>query len=210
MGTKLERIMEISATTPKPEFTSLYHLINIEMLKQCHKELDGSKAVGIDKVTKAEYEEHLEENLTNLVSKLKNRAYKPLPSLRVFIPKANGKKRPLGIASYEDKIVQLAVKKILEAIYEPRFLNCMYGFRPNRGCHDAIKEVRFQINNRCINYVVDADIRGFFDHMSHEWMMEFLRLYIKDPNLLRLINKYLKAGVLTDGVFEESEEGSAQ
>ena len=150
MGTKLERIMEISATTPKPEFTSLYHLINIEMLKQCHKELDGNKAVGIDKVTKAEYEEHLEENLTNLVSKLKNKAYKPLPSLRVFIPKANGKKRPLGIASYEDKIVQLAVKKILEAIYEPRFLNCMYGFRPNRGCHDAIKEVHRQISNEHI------------------------------------------------------------
>ena len=210
MGTKLERIMEISATTPKPEFTSLYHLINIEMLKQCHKELDGNKAVGIDKVPKAEYEEHLEENLTKLVSKLKNKAYKPLPSLRVFIPKANGKKRPLGIASYEDKIVQLAVKKILEAIYEPRFLNCMYGFRPNRGCHDAIKEVHRQISNEHINHVVDADIKGFFDHISHEWMMEFLKLYIKDPNLLWLINKYLKAGVMTDGVFEESEEGSAQ
>ena len=210
MGTKLERIMEISATTPKPEFTSLYHLINIGMLKQCHKELDGNKAVGIDKVTKAEYEEHLEENLTNLVSKLKNKAYKPLPSLRVFIPKANGKKRPLGVASYEDKIVQLAVKKILEAIYEPRFLNCMYGFRPNRGCHDAIKEVHRQISNEHINHVVDADIKGFFDHISHEWMMEFLKLYIKDPNLLWLINKYLKAGVMTDGVFEESEEGSAQ
>lgn len=210
METKLERIMEISATTPKPEFTSLYHLININMLKQCHKELDGNKAVGIDKVTKAEYEEHLEENLTNLVSKLKNKAYKPLPSLRVFIPKANGKKRPLGIASYEDKIVQLAVKKILEAIYEPRFLNCMYGFRPNRGCHDAIKEIHRQISNEHINHVVDADIKGFFDHLSHEWMMEFLKLYIKDPNLLWLINKYLKAGVMTDGVFEGSEEGSAQ
>ena len=210
MGTKLERIMEISATTPKPEFTSLYHLINIEMLKQCHKELDGSKAVGIDKVTKAEYEKHLEENLTNLVSRLKNKAYKPLPSIRVFIPKANGKKRPLGIASYEDKIVQLAVKKILEAIYEPRFLHCMYGFRPNRGCHDAIKEVHRQISNEHINHVVDADIKGFFDHMNHKWMMEFLKLYIKDPNLLWLINKYLKAGVMTDGVFEETEEGSAQ
>ncbi|MBR3811498.1 MAG: group II intron reverse transcriptase/maturase, partial [Agathobacter sp.] len=192
------------------EFTSLYHLINVEMLKQCHKELDGSKAVGIDKVTKAEYGEHLEENLTNLVSRLKNKAYKPLPSLRVLIPKANGKKRPLGIASYEDKIVQLAVKKILEAIYEPRFLNCMYGFRPNRGCHDAIKEVHRQISNEHINHVVDADIKGFFDHLSHEWMMEFLKLYIKDPNLLWLINKYLKAGVMTDGVYEESEEGSAQ
>ena len=210
MGTKLERIMEISATTPKPEFTSLYHLINIEMLKQCHKELDGSKAVGIDRVTKAEYEEHLEENLTNLISRLKNKAYKPLPSLRVFIPKANGKKRPLGIASYEDKIVQLAVKKILEVIYEPRFLNCMYGFRPNRGCHDAIKEVHNQLSIGHINHVVDADIKGFFDHMSHDWMMEFLKLYIKDPNLLWLINKYLKAGVMTEGVFEESKEGSAQ
>lgn len=202
MGTKLERIAEISATTPKPEFTSLYHLINAEMLMQCHKELDGKKAVGIDRVTKAEYEEHLEENITNLVERLKNKAYKPLPSLRVYIPKSNGKMRPLGIASYEDKIVQLAAKKILEAIYEPRFLNCMYGFRPNRGCHDAIKEVHRQLQNEWINYVVDADIRGFFDHMSHEWLMKFLGLYIKDRNLLWLINKYLKAGVVTEGVYE--------
>lgn len=210
MGTKLERIAEISASTPKPEFTSLYHLINTEMLNQCHKELDGSKAAGIDKVTKAAYEEHLEENLTNLVERLKNKAYKPLPSLRVYIPKSNGKMRPLGIASYEDKIVQMAVKKILEAIYEPRFLNCMYGFRPNRGCHDAIKEVRHNIQSDRINYVVDTDIKGFFDHMSHEWLMKFLNLYIKDTNLLRLINKYLKAGVITKGVYETSEEGSAQ
>ena len=210
MGTKLERIAEISATTPKPEFTSLYHLINAEMLRQCHRESDGRKAVGIDKVTKAEYEEHLEENITNLVGRLKNKAYKPLPSLRVYIPKSNGKMRPLGIASYEDKIVQLAVKKILEAIYEPRFLNCMYGFRPNRGCHDAIKEVHHRIQNDWINYVVDADIKGFFDHMSHHWLMEFLKLYIKDTNLLWLINKYLKAGIITEGVYEDSEEGSAQ
>lgn len=105
MGTKLERIAEISATTPKPEFTSLYHLINAEMLRQYHRELDGRKAVGIDKVTKAEYEEHLEENITNLVERLKNRTYKLLPSLRVYILKSNGKMRPFGIASYEDKIV---------------------------------------------------------------------------------------------------------
>lgn len=111
MGTKLERIAEISAITPKPEFTSLYHLINVEMLKQCLKELNGRKAVGIDKVTKEEYEEPLEENITNLVERLKNKAYKPLPSLRGYIPKSNGKMRPLGIASYEDKIVQLAVMK---------------------------------------------------------------------------------------------------
>lgn len=210
MGTKLERIAEISALTPRPEFTSLYHHINTEMLIQCHKELSGKKAVGIDKVTKAEYETNLEENIANLVVRLKNRAYKPLPSLRVFIPKSNGKMRPLGIASYEDKIVQLAVKKILEAIYEPKFQNCMYGFRPNRGCHTAIKEAYQRMYNGRINYIVDADIKGFFDHMSHDWLMKFLNLYIKDPNLLWLIQKYLKAGVMTDGVYEESEEGSAQ
>ena len=119
MGTKLERIAEISATTKRPEFTSLYHLINAELLKQCHRELDGKKAVGIDKVTKEEYGKHLESNIADLVQRLKNKSYKPLPTRRVYIPKANGKLRPLGIVSYEDKIVQLAVKKILEAIYEP-------------------------------------------------------------------------------------------
>ncbi len=173
MGTKLERIAEISTNTRRPEFTSLYHHINAEMLKQCHKELDGNKAVGIDRVTKAKYEVNLEENISNLVKRLKNKSYKPLPSLRVFIPKGNGKMRPLGIASYEDKMVQLAVKKILEAIYEPRFLGNMHGFRPRRGCHDAIKEVYNRMYSGKINYIVDADIKGFFDHMNHEWIMKF-------------------------------------
>ena len=139
METKLERIAEISANLPRPEFTSLYHLINKEMLLQCHKELDGNKAVGVDEITKKEYERNLEQNIDDLVERLKRKSYKPQPSIRVYIPKSNGKLRPLGIACYEDKIVQLALKKILEAIYEPRFLNCMYGFRPNRGCHNAIK-----------------------------------------------------------------------
>lgn len=210
MGTKLERIAEISANTRRPEFTSLYHHINIEMLKQCHRELDGNKAVGIDKVTKAKYEVNLEENISNLVNRLKNKSYKPLPSLRVCIPKGNGKMRPLGISSYEDKIVQLAVKKILEAIYEPRFLRNMYGFRPRRGCHDAIKEVYGRMYSGKINYIVDADIKGFFDHMNHDWIMKFLGVYIKDPNFLWLIKKYLKAGIMTDGIFQESIDGSAQ
>ena len=163
------------------------------MFKQCHRELDGNKAVGINKVTKAEYEVNLEGNISNLLKRLKNKSYKPLPSLRVFIPKGNGKRRPLGIASYEDKIVQFAVKKILEAIYEPRFLRNMYGFRPRRGCHDAIKEIHNRMYSGKINYVVDADIKGFFDHMNYDWS-----------------RKYLKAGVITDGVFQESVDGSAQ
>lgn len=161
MGTKLERIAEISAETKKPVFTSIYHLINAELLKQCHKELDGKKAVGVDKVTKEEYGKNLDRNIEDLVQRLKNKSFKPLPSLRVYIPKGNGKMRPLGIASYEDKIVQMAVKKVLEAIYEPRFLNCMYGFRPNRGCHEAVKEVYQRISYGKISYIVDADIKGF-------------------------------------------------
>ena len=125
--------------------------------------------------------------IKELVQRLKNKSFKPLPSLRVYIPKGNGKKRPLGIASYEDKIVQMAVKKILGAIYEPRFLNCMYGFRPNRGCHEAIKEVYQRISYGKISYIVDADIKGFFDHIDHDWMLKFLEWNIQDKNLLWLI-----------------------
>lgn len=161
METKLERIADKSRNEKRPIFTSLYHLINEELLKQCHKDLDGNKAVGIDNVSKKEYAENLDENIKALAVRLKNKAYKPLPALRVYIPKENGKMRPLGISIYEDKIVQLALKKILEAIYEPKFLDNMYGFRPNRSCHKAIKYVHKSIQNRRINYIVDADIKRF-------------------------------------------------
>jgi group II intron reverse transcriptase/maturase len=210
MGTKLERIAEISAQSKRPNFTSLYHLINAELLKQCHRELDGKKAVGIDEVTKEKYSEALDSNIEDLVLRLKNKAYKPLPTRRVFIPKQNGKMRPLGIVSYEDKIVQLALKKVLEAVYEPRFLNCMYGFRPKRGCHEAVKDVYQHLSHGKINYIVDADVKGFFDHIDHEWMMKFIEWHIKDPNILWLIRKYLKAGVMVDGVYEDTEEGTIQ
>ena len=210
MGTKLERIAEISAQSKRPNFTSLYHLINAELLKQCHRELNGKKAVGIDEVTKEKYSEALDSNIEDLVLRLKNKAYKPLPTRRVFIPKQNGKLRPLGIVSYEDKIVQLALKKVLEAVYEPRFLNCMYGFRPKRGCHEAVRDVYQHLSHGKINYIVDADVKGFFDHIDHEWMMKFIEWHIKDPNILWLIRKYLKAGVMVDGVYEDTEEGTIQ
>lgn len=210
MGTKLERIADKSAHEARPIFTSLYHLLNEELLLECHKELDGKKAVGIDEVTKEEYSQKLKENITDLVKRLKNKAYKPKPVLRVYIPKANGKERPLGIASYEDKIVQLGIKKILEAVYEPKFKENMYGFRPKHSCHMAIKDMCLSIVRKRINYIVDADIKGFFDHMSHEWTMKFVEYYIQDPNILWLIKKYLKAGVLDAGVYQTNEVGSAQ
>ena len=210
MATKLERIAEISAQTAKPVFTSLYHLIDADLLKKCFEELDGKKAVGIDEVTKEEYGRQLDSNIADLVKRLKNKSYKPMPTKRVFIPKGNGKLRPLGIASFEDKIVQLALKKVLEAVYEPRFLNCMYGFRPKRGCHEAVKDVYQHTSRGKINFIVDADVKGFFDHIDHEWMMKFLEWHIKDPNILWLVRKYLKAGVMVDGMFEETEEGTIQ
>ena len=210
METKLERIADKSRNEKRPIFTSLYHLINEELLKKCHKELDGNKAEGIDNVSKKEYAEDLDENIKDLVIRLKNKAYKPAPALRVYIPKDNGKMRPLGISIYEDKIVQLAFKKILEAIYEPKFQDNMYGFRANNSCHKAIKYVHKSISTTRINYIVDADIKGFFDHIDHEWMIKFIEYNIKDPNIIGLIKKYLKAGIMDKGKYVATEEGSAQ
>lgn len=210
METKLGRIAGKAAQEKRPIFTSLYHLLNEEMLEKCHRELSGNRAVGVDEVTKEEYGRNLKENIRKLVERLKNKSYKPQPTKRVYIPKANGGKRPLGIAAYEDKIVQQGLKKILEAVYEPKFEENMYGFRPGRSCHMAIKSMCCNIIRRRIDYIVDADIKGFFDHMSHEWILRFVGYYIEDPNILRLIDKFLKAGILEAGDYKESKEGSVQ
>ena len=210
MRTKLKRIEEMSAKDPKMVFTSLYHLINEEMLRQCHKEMDGKKATGVDNITKAEYEANLDENLEDLVESLKKKTYKPQPSLRVYIPKANGKLRPLGMAAYEDKLVQSALSKILMAVYEPKFLNSMYGFRPNRGQHDALKEVARLIEKGKTGYVVDADIKGYFNNLEHDKIMESIRFRLADPNILWLIKKMLKAGVVEDGKWQPTVKGTEQ
>ena len=210
METKLKRISEISQKNPKEVFTSIGHLINKEMLEICHKEMDKNKAAGIDGVRKGMYEENLDENLERLVKALKNKSYKPQPVKRVHIPKDNGKTRPLGIAAYEDKLVQQALKKVLEAVFEPRFGDCMYGFRPGRSCHGALKRLNTIIERGRTSYILDADIEGFFNHIDHEWIIRFVEVRVKDPNIIRLIKKLLKAGITEDGKFKETDEGTAQ
>lgn len=211
MKTKLMKIAEIARTKPKEKFTSLYHLLNEDMLLMCHNELKGNKAVGIDSVTKEKYSENLESNIKILVSKLKTKSYRPKSVKRVNIPKVGSeKKRPLGIPCYEDKLVQLGLNKILKAIYEEDFLDMSYGFRPNKCCHDALKQVNKEIMYEKVNYIVDADIKGFFDNVNHEWMIKFLKVRIADTNIIRLIQRFLKAGIMNNGVKYESTKGAPQ
>ena len=210
MSTKLERISQLSRSNPNKVFTSVAHLIDKEMLKACHEKIDGRKAVGIDGVTKAEYGERLEENIENLVARLKNKSYRPKSARRVEIPKENGKTRPLSIYCYEDKLVQEALREILEAVFEPVFYDEMMGFRPNRGCHGALKKLGFMIEERYTNWILDADIKGFFDHINHDWAVRFIESKIKDPGITRLVRRMLKSGIMRDFQYEETEEGSGQ
>ena len=210
METKLERISQMSRENPKMIFTSIGHLINKEMLKSCHETMDGTKAKGIDGVSKEEYEKNLDDNLDKLIDRMKRKAYHPQPARRVEIPKDNGKTRPLSIYCYEDKLVQEALKRILEAVFEPMFYDEMMGFRPNRNCHMALRKLNRMLEREYTNYVLDADIKGFFDHLDHGWIIRFVESRMKDPNIIRLIRVMLKAGIMKDYVFEETEEGSGQ
>ena len=210
MGTKLARIAQLSKENPDMVFTSIGHLINKELLMECHKTMDGKKAVGIDGVTKEDYGRNLEENLDKLVGRLKQKSYKPQPARRVEIPKDNGKTRPLSIYCYEDKLVQEALKRVLEAVFESHFYDEMWGFRPNRGCHKAIQSLNVMLEKRPTSYVLDADIKGFFDHINHDWAVRFIESRIKDPNIIRLVRRMLKGGILEDYRYEKTEEGSGQ
>ena len=210
METKLARISQLSKENPDMVFTSIGHLINKELLMECHKTMDGKKAVGIDGVTKEDYGRNLEENLDKLVGRLKQKSYKPQPARRVEIPKDNGKTRPLSIYCYEDKLVQEALKRVLEAVFEPHFYDEMWGFRPNRGCHKAIQSLNVMLEKRPTSYVLDADIKGFFDHINHDWAVRFIESRIKDPNIIRLVRRMLKGGILEDYRYEKTEEGSGQ
>ena len=189
---------------------NLIHFVNKERLKEQHKRQQRNKASGIDKVTKEEYGNRLEENIENLIDRMKKFSYKPLPVRRTYIPKTNGKLRPLGIPAYEDKLVQGIMAEILNEIYECKFLECSYGFRPNRNCHQAIKEVNQRIMINKVNYILDCDIKGFFDNVDHKWLMKFLEHDIKDKAFLRYINRFLISGYMEDMKRYKTEKGTPQ
>jgi len=200
MQMKLNLITKHATEDAKFKFTSLVHLLNETSLKECFRMLEKGKATGVDNVTYEEYEQYLNTNIQKLVNRMKEGKYYPQPARRVYIPKGEGKVRPLGIPSLEDKIVQMGITRILNAIYEPNFLESSYGYRKGRGCHLALKQLNNAVMTKPINHIIDADIRGFFDNVNHEWLMKMLEEKMQDKNLLKLIKRFLKAGVMEDGV----------
>lgn len=209
--TKLHRIAEKAKTDKRCQFTSLFHLMNKALLLECFTRLKGKAASGIDNISKEQYANDLDENLEKLVIRLHHQSYKPQPVLRVYIPKPGSeKRRPLGIPALEDKLVQSALVKILQAIYEQDFINDSYGFRPNRNCHDALRALSQAVENKPIHYIVEADIKGFFDEVNQEQLIEFLTHRIADKRILRLIKRFLKAGISEDGQHKGSERGTPQ
>ena len=165
---------------------------------------------GIDKMSCEQLLPWLKANKDELIISLQSGTYRPNPVRRVEIPKDNGKMRPLSIYCYEDKLVQEALRRILEAVFEPMFYDEMMGFRPNRGCHKAIRKLNIMLERKPTNYVLDADIKGFFQHLDHEWIVRFIESRIKDPNIIRLVRRMLKAGIMNNYEFEATEEGSGQ
>jgi len=189
---------------------SLMKYVNSDTLKESYNKQPKGKAVGVDGITKEQYGENLEENIESLLVRMKKFSYKPYPVRRAYIPKGNGKMRGLGIPSFEDKVVQGVFKEILEAIYEPKFKEFSFGFRPNRSCHDAIQRVNKHIMADKVNYILDADIKGFFDNLDHEWMIKFLEHDIADKNFIRYIKRFLIGGVMEDGKRLDTEAGTVQ
>jgi group II intron reverse transcriptase/maturase len=192
------------------KFTALLHHLTVALLQESFYALQRKAAPGVDGTTWQEYETGLEGRLIDLHSRVHRGAYRAQPSRRVYIPKADGRQRPLGVAALEDKIVQQAVVTILNAIYEEDFLGFSYGFRPGRSQHQALDALSYALTQKRVNYVLDADIRGFFDQLDHEWLMQFVQHRVADPRILRLIQKWLKAGVLEEGEWSETERGTPQ
>jgi RNA-directed DNA polymerase len=209
--TKLASIAQRACRDREAKFTSLAHLMNKATLEEAYSRLSDTAAPGIDKETKETYGKELAENLDDLIKRLKRDAYRPAPARRKYIAKpGSDKKRPLGILILEDKIVLTALEIILESVYEQDFLPCSFGFRPGLSCHDALKELSRKIGLKKVNYIVDADIRGFFDHVDHECLIKLLQHRISDTKIIRLIRRFLKAGIMEDGKYFKTDEGVPQ
>ena len=212
MGTDLTRIGEKARKEPGLVFTSLYHHIcDVDNLRACYDRLEANKATGVDGVTKEEYGKDLEGNLRDLSERLKRMGYRPEPKRRAYIPKAGSEKgRPLGISNLEDKIVEGATKRTLEPIYEAVFEDSSYGYRPGRNQHRCLDALGRTIQQKKISTVVEADIKGFFDKVNHEWMIKFLRHRIGDERVIRLVIRMLRSGIMEDGLVQANEEGTPQ
>ncbi len=207
---KLSSISKYAKNDPTFEFTSLAHHLNKGFLADCYKSLGRNKAVGIDRVSWQEYGIDLDKNLEGLVQRLKRKSFRPLPAKRVYIPKGKEETRPLGISAIENKIVEKGITQILQSIYEMDFLNCSYGFRPKRSAHQALKEIDTIIMTKPVNHIVEADIKGFFDNVSHDRLIEFLGIRIKDTSLIFLIKRFLRAGYIDDNLLVRTNKGTQQ
>jgi retron-type reverse transcriptase len=206
----LDRIRQAARQRKKERFTALFHHISLDLLRMAFLDLKRNAAPGVDGLTWQDYEADLDRNLTDLHDRVHRGAYRALPSRRRYIPKADGRQRPLAIAALEDKIVQRATVTVLNAIYEEDFLGFSYGFRPRRSQHDALDALVVGISSTKVNYILDADIAGFFDAVSQDWLVRFLNHRIGDPRMIRLIQKWLRAGILEDGVVTTSDRGTGQ
>src|SRR5438046_6265420 len=206
----LERIRQAARQRKKEKFTALFHHVSIDHLAEAFSELKENAAAGVDGLTCRDYEQHLERNLEDLHARVHRGAYRALPSRRVYIPKPDGRKRPIAVAALEDKIVQRATAAVLSAIYEEDFLGFSYGFRPGRSTHDAMDALMVGITSTKVNWILDADIQSFFDTVSQEWLIRFVEHRIGDQRIIRLIRKWLRAGVLEDGIVRASARGTAQ
>jgi RNA-directed DNA polymerase len=206
----LDRVREVARKDSDAQFTALLHHVTLPRLYWAYEAIRPQAAAGVDGVTWAVYGQNLEANLQDLYARVHRGAYRAKPSRRAYIPKTDGRQRPLGIASVEDKILQRAVVEVLNAIYEVDFLGFSYGFRPGRGQHDALDALAAGIYKKRVNWVLDADLRDFFTSLDHSWLDRFLRHRIADERILRLVRKWLQAGVIEDGVWSETEAGAPQ
>ena len=206
----LDRVRRVAKQDEDARFTALLHHVSVDRLRAAYFALRPKAAPGVDGVTWRDYGEDLEANLRDLHGRVHRGAYRARPSRRVYIPKADGRQRPLGVAALEDKLLQRAVVEVLNAIYETDFLGFSYGFRPGRSPHHALDALAVGIERKKVNFVLDADIRGFYDAIDHEWMLKFLEHRIADRRVVRLIRKWLTAGVIEDGEWSETREGAAQ